>query len=132
MTDHCTCPTVPVSTDTNSTPFAPFFFFNDTATTEIYTLSLHDALPIWRASHAVERQHGGGHGAGQRDGAGGSHERAVHGHHERGGRVDLGHHHRLLQWRGPHRPPPRGTGRSPLLDPEGVREGKGGELRRRP
>src|SRR5258706_16140598 len=24
----------------------PFFFFNDTATTEIYTLSLHDALPI--------------------------------------------------------------------------------------
>src|SRR5258707_1079666 len=32
------------------TKFAPsfyfFFFFNDTATTEIYTLSLHDALPI--------------------------------------------------------------------------------------
>src|SRR3989442_15529893 len=26
--------------------YAPFFFFNDTATTEIYTLSLHDALPI--------------------------------------------------------------------------------------
>src|SRR5258707_8396453 len=25
----------------------PFFFFNDTATTEIYTLSLHDALPIF-------------------------------------------------------------------------------------
>src|SRR5689334_24275257 len=25
------------------------FFFNDTATTEIYTLSLHDALPIYRA-----------------------------------------------------------------------------------
>src|SRR6266536_1742288 len=25
----------------------PFFFFNDTATPEIYTLSLHDALPIW-------------------------------------------------------------------------------------
>src|SRR6266540_1089533 len=24
-----------------------FFFFNDTATTEIYTLSLHDARPIW-------------------------------------------------------------------------------------
>src|SRR2546428_9572257 len=24
-----------------------FFFFNDTATTEIYPLSLHDALPIW-------------------------------------------------------------------------------------
>src|SRR6266699_7068519 len=28
-----------------------FFFFNDTATTEIYTLSLHDALPI----HELER-----------------------------------------------------------------------------
>src|SRR5258708_9116501 len=28
------------------------FFFNDTATTEIYTLSLHDALPIYR--HATE------------------------------------------------------------------------------
>src|SRR2546427_670320 len=27
---------------------AVFFFFNDTATTEIYTLSLHDALPIYR------------------------------------------------------------------------------------
>src|SRR3989338_8077487 len=26
----------------------PFFFFNDTATTEIYTLSLHDALPIYQ------------------------------------------------------------------------------------
>src|SRR5258708_33231869 len=28
-----------------------FFFFNDTATTEIYTLSLHDALPIFRTRH---------------------------------------------------------------------------------
>ena len=28
--------------------YVGFFFFNDTATTEIYTLSLHDALPIWR------------------------------------------------------------------------------------
>src|SRR5450830_2119856 len=27
-----------------------FFFFNDTPTTEIYTLSLHDALPIWKPS----------------------------------------------------------------------------------
>src|SRR5256885_16628433 len=49
-----------------------FFFFNDTATTEIYTLSLHDALPIlsgdaadtvrvsrqgdrWVIAHAAER-----------------------------------------------------------------------------
>src|SRR2546430_12206241 len=33
-----------------------FFFFNDTATTEIYTLSLHDALPIWpgHAQHAPD------------------------------------------------------------------------------
>src|SRR2546430_4520291 len=31
-----------------------FFFFNDTATTEIYALSLHDALPISRA-HAARR-----------------------------------------------------------------------------
>src|SRR5947209_16471729 len=30
----------------------PFFFFNDTATTEIYTLSLHDALPILRGESA--------------------------------------------------------------------------------
>src|SRR3712207_7096687 len=29
-----------------------FFFFNDTATTEIYTLSLHDALPIY-GWHAI-------------------------------------------------------------------------------
>ena len=29
-----------------SSSFSFFFFFNDTATTEIYTLSLHDALPI--------------------------------------------------------------------------------------
>src|SRR2546430_13474664 len=27
-----------------------FFFFNDTATTEIYTLSLHDALPIFNSA----------------------------------------------------------------------------------
>src|SRR5438094_5299464 len=31
-----------------------FFFFNDTATTEIYTLSLHDALPISRAARTAE------------------------------------------------------------------------------
>src|SRR5256885_14898308 len=32
-----------------------FFFFNDTATTEIYTLSLHDALPILVRIRAAER-----------------------------------------------------------------------------
>src|SRR5256885_16737167 len=36
-----------------------FFFFNDTATTEIYTLSLHDALPIslQRLQRVVQRRH---------------------------------------------------------------------------
>src|SRR3989449_8457580 len=60
-----------------------FFFFNDTATTEIYTLSLHDALPISpprrtprgaRAGRAGWHRHGGcpapprcGSGRGRRD-----------------------------------------------------------------
>src|SRR3954449_9325680 len=35
-----------------------FFFFNDTATTEIYTLSLHDALPI--SPSAIDRVEGSG------------------------------------------------------------------------
>src|SRR3989442_8436914 len=33
-----------------------FFFFNDTATTEIYTLSLHDALPIYGQNHACRQE----------------------------------------------------------------------------
>src|SRR3712207_7697830 len=33
-----------------------FFFFNDTATTEIYTLSLHDALPICSDDPAVDAE----------------------------------------------------------------------------
>src|SRR2546422_6069860 len=37
-----------------------FFFFNDTATTEIYTLSLHDALPISGRRVAQARRRGGG------------------------------------------------------------------------
>src|SRR5256885_8229345 len=42
-----------------------FFFFNDTATTEIYTLSLHDALPIYfewthRQYRDPRRKHGFG------------------------------------------------------------------------
>src|SRR5690348_18151738 len=32
-----------------------FFFFNDTAPTEIYTLSLHDALPIWPGAFYAQR-----------------------------------------------------------------------------
>src|SRR6266446_9927922 len=43
--------------------FLLFFFFNDTATTEIYTLSLHDALPISKPAEKVQgrfvRQTGG-------------------------------------------------------------------------
>src|SRR3712207_7196034 len=50
-----------------------FFFFNDTATTEIYTLSLHDALPIFDLERLEDlrldevpdarlRHHGDGHG----------------------------------------------------------------------
>src|SRR5947208_12627738 len=35
--------------------FFLFFFFNDTATTEIYTLSLHDALPIFALPRPVWR-----------------------------------------------------------------------------
>src|SRR3712207_9114208 len=37
------------------------FFFNDTATTEIYPLSLHDALPIWRSGrqYALPVQYAG-------------------------------------------------------------------------
>src|SRR2546427_9467878 len=39
--------------------FSLFFFFNDTATTEIYTLSLHDALPIsGRARSAADGRPG--------------------------------------------------------------------------
>src|SRR5256885_9927988 len=33
-----------------------FFFFNDTATTEIYTLSLHDALPIYASDTGPRRR----------------------------------------------------------------------------
>src|SRR2546430_9322474 len=39
---------------TATPPALLFFFFNDTATTEIYTLSLHDALPIFH-SPKIER-----------------------------------------------------------------------------
>src|SRR3712207_7345658 len=40
------------------------FFFNDTATTEIYTLSLHDALPICAHGARTRRGRRGGRGAG--------------------------------------------------------------------
>src|SRR3712207_7049015 len=43
--------------------FSLFFFFNDTATTEIYTLSLHDALPISEQVLAAFRELGAASGA---------------------------------------------------------------------
>src|SRR3712207_7608767 len=67
------------------------FFFNDTATTEIYTLSLHDALPICRDLPAGERADAGndarprGRAAPERTIAG-----ADHGEH----RGDQAVHHR--------------------------------------
>src|SRR5215213_11270434 len=51
--------------------FLFFFFFNDTAPTEIYTLSLHDALPISRLPaglQAGDARHAGAGGAGRQDG----------------------------------------------------------------
>src|SRR2546430_15403493 len=57
---------------------ASSFFYNDTATTEIYTLSLHDALPIWKGRHGGRvpgarldaRARRGDQGAAPRRGAG--------------------------------------------------------------
>src|SRR3712207_8215008 len=46
-----------------------YFFFNDTATTEIYTLSLHDALPISR--HALDPAPDGALHVARGDGLGG-------------------------------------------------------------
>src|SRR2546422_1839290 len=46
--------------------FSFFFFFNDTATTEIYTLSLHDALPILFARRHVRPGSPGRRGASRR------------------------------------------------------------------
>src|SRR3712207_7225663 len=62
-----------------------FFFFNDTATTEIYTLSLHDALPIYEDGVAVvelRELHV---------------PRAIAGHLERAGGGDLGRCRRDLR-----------------------------------
>src|SRR5260221_5248391 len=49
---HACFATVPTATLAFS-----FFFFNDTATTEIYTLSLHDALPICADGGDLPRAH---------------------------------------------------------------------------
>src|SRR5438105_7236828 len=49
-----------------SSQLLPFFFFNDTATTEIYTLSLHDALPIYGDRIDAKRRRPGCRGLGAR------------------------------------------------------------------
>src|SRR2546429_7968774 len=62
-----------------------FFFFNDTATTEIYTLSLHDALPIFRQrGDGVQRR--GRHRAGEQSG------RQHAQRHDAGGGSEWGRH----------------------------------------
>src|SRR3712207_8185266 len=48
------------------------FFFNDTATTEIYTLSLHDALPISGGDHEQGIEHAADEGDQGRQGQGGA------------------------------------------------------------
>src|SRR3712207_8464861 len=63
------------------------FFFNDTATTEIYTLSLHDALPIFLAELGDLRVDGQ---RGLLGGAGGSGEREGRCESERGGDLEHG------------------------------------------
>src|SRR2546426_10776054 len=48
---------------TRSPPISSLFFFTDTATTEIYALSLHDSLPIWqRRAHGRRLDFGLGQG----------------------------------------------------------------------
>src|SRR5258706_3939021 len=47
----------PISPPPRQSPLSHFFFFNDTATTEIYTLSLHDALPIYFGQHHFANNH---------------------------------------------------------------------------
>src|SRR5260221_8368554 len=54
MTHFGSSYSTPVCQRSHSRPPA-FFFFNDTATTEIYTLSLHDALPIFRRRDYARR-----------------------------------------------------------------------------
>src|ERR1044072_8538355 len=50
---HTDISRMPSSACKRKTKKSSLFFFNDTATTEIYTLSLHDALPIWVSRRAL-------------------------------------------------------------------------------
>src|SRR2546427_1435516 len=97
--------------------FFLFFFFNDTATTEIYTLSLHDALPISprggaRAELVDGRQRRVGGGLrGRRSGRGGyilAGAAGTAGARERGGRGGL-RGARFARGPRPARPAPRST-----------------------
>src|SRR5688572_33450840 len=56
MTTLVSCNYKSLSISLSSSHFF-FFFFNDTATTEIYTLSLHDALPIFDLDDLPVREH---------------------------------------------------------------------------
>src|SRR5438067_10049954 len=67
-----------------------FFFFNDTATTEIYTLSLHDALPISRSLRYLRGAHRGGGAIGrEREGCWGQMSRSEEHTSELQSRFDL-------------------------------------------
>src|SRR5689334_25256465 len=72
-----------------STLLLPSFFFNDTATTEIYTLSLHDALPIYQdrppAAAVLRPPHA-------RRGAEPRHQRRGHGQPDAQPEHDAAHH----------------------------------------
>src|SRR3712207_8001165 len=67
-----------------------FFFFNDTATTEIYTLSLHDALPIFLRAVGVGAAAGPGAAADRRRGRPDRPQAGAPGRLHRAGRA--GHH----------------------------------------
>src|SRR2546422_9054740 len=111
----------------NSCP--PLFFFNDTATTEIYTLSLHDALPISSQRLALEHQRGVGPAARRVS----RHDRL--GLHRGLGPVALRLRHPLLPpalaglarpgLRGPHAGVGRPRGAAPPPAPEPHRPGPG-------
>src|SRR2546430_3037533 len=69
-----------------------FFFFNDTATTEIYTLSLHDALPICAVTHTDAEREAPARRLGER-------ERGL-GHRDRMARIDRDDAHAEAEARG--------------------------------
>src|SRR5688572_31726108 len=66
------------------------FFFNETATTEIYTLSLHDALPIYGEQRVLQTGVVAGEGAvAHHQGSGGlAHAALLNGKADDGGQVD--------------------------------------------